>query len=101
MVNMANCFDLTNRVAVVMGATSGIGRSLAIGLAEHGATVVPTGRREDRLREICGEIEAAGSKTICKTADVCDRGTIDQFRDTVLAEFGRVDILLNAAAITF
>jgi NAD(P)-dependent dehydrogenase (short-subunit alcohol dehydrogenase family) len=98
---MANCFDLTNRVAVVMGATSGIGRTLALGLAEHGATVVPTGRRADRLREICSEIEAAGSKTICQTADVCDRGTIDALRDAVLAEFGHVDILLNAAGVTF
>jgi len=98
---MANLFELSNRVAVVMGATSGIGRTLAVGLAEHGATVVPTGRREDRLREICSEVEAWGGKTICKTADVCDRGTIDAFRDAVLAEFGRVDILLNAAGVTF
>jgi NAD(P)-dependent dehydrogenase (short-subunit alcohol dehydrogenase family) len=98
---MANCFDLTNRVAVVMGATSGIGRTLALGLAEHGATVIPTGRRADRLREICSEIESAGSKTICLTADVCDRGTIDALRDAVLAEFGHVDILLNAAGVTF
>src|SRR4030095_8222696 len=46
---MANCFDLTDRVVVAMGATSGIGRALAIGLAEHGATVIPAGRRADRI----------------------------------------------------
>ncbi len=100
-VNMANCFDLTDRVAVVMGATSGIGRSLAIGLAEHGATVIPTGRREDRIQEVCREIEAAGRSTMCHTADVGDRASIDAFRDAVLKQFGRVDILLNAAGVTF
>ena len=98
---MANCLDLTNRVAVVMGATSGIGRTLAIGLAEHGATVVPTGRRKDKLQEVCRDIEAFGRKTICKTADVGNRASIDAFRDAVLKEFGHVDILLNAAGITF
>lgn len=98
---MANCLDLTNRVAVVMGATSGIGRTLAVGLAEHGATVVPTGRREDKLQEVCREIEAKGRKTMCKTADVGDRASVDAFRDAVLKEFGHVDILLNAAGITF
>jgi len=98
---MTNCFDLTDRVAVVMGATSGIGRSLAIGLAEHGATVIPTGRREDRIQDVCREIEAAGRSTMCQTADVGNRASIDTFRDAVLKQFGRVDILLNAAGVTF
>ena len=98
---MPNLFDLKNRVAVVMGATSGIGRTLARGLAEHGATVVPTGRREDLLREICAEIQSTGSRTICHTADVGDRVSIDRFRDAVVSEFGHVDILLNAAGVTF
>jgi len=98
---MPNLFDLKDRVAVVMGATSGIGRTLALGLAEHGATVVPTGRREELLREICTEIQSAGSRTICRTADVGDRASTDRFRDAVLSEFGHVDILLNAAGVTF
>jgi NAD(P)-dependent dehydrogenase (short-subunit alcohol dehydrogenase family) len=97
---MPNLFDLRDRVAVVMGATSGIGRTLARGLAEHGATVVPTGRREELLREICAQIQTAGSRTICHTADVGDRTSIDRLRDAVLSEFGHVDILLNAAGVT-
>jgi len=98
---MPNLFDLKDRVAVVMGATSGIGRTLARGLAEHGATVVPTGRREEQLRETCAEVLAAGSQTICHTADVGDRASIDRFRDAVISKFGHVDILLNAAGVTF
>ena len=98
---MANLFDLTDRVAVVMGATSGIGRTLALGLAQHGATVVPTGRREDRIQEVCDEIKSAGRATLCHQADVGNRQSIDSFRDAVLKQFGRVDILLNAAGVTF
>jgi NAD(P)-dependent dehydrogenase (short-subunit alcohol dehydrogenase family) len=98
---MTNYFDLTNRVAVAIGATSGIGRSLAIGLAEHGATVIPSGRRADRLDEVCREIESKGRKTLRHTSDVSNRSSIDALRDAVLKEFGRVDILLNAAGVTF
>jgi NAD(P)-dependent dehydrogenase (short-subunit alcohol dehydrogenase family) len=98
---MKSVLDITNRVAVVMGATSGIGRTLALGLAEHGAIVVPTGRRPDRLEEVCREIEGAGSRTLRHAADVQNRASIDAFRDAVMAEFGRVDILVNAAGTTF
>ena len=79
-----NLLDLTGRVAVVIGATSGLGQTLAAGLAAHGATVVPTGRRAGQL-----------------ACDVGSRESIDAFRDAVLALHGRVDILLNAAGQTF
>jgi NAD(P)-dependent dehydrogenase (short-subunit alcohol dehydrogenase family) len=98
---MPNCFDLSNRVAVVIGATSGLGRTIAVGLAEHGADVVPTGRRRQHVETICSEIEAAGRRTIRQTADVTDRKSVDAFRDAVLETFGRVDILVNAAGYTF
>jgi NAD(P)-dependent dehydrogenase (short-subunit alcohol dehydrogenase family) len=98
---MKSCLDLTGRVAVVMGATSGIGRALAIGLAQHGADVVPTGRRAARLEQACLEIEAAGRRTLSHTVDVLDRSSIDALRDAVLAALGRVDILVNAAGQTF
>jgi NAD(P)-dependent dehydrogenase (short-subunit alcohol dehydrogenase family) len=80
---MANCFDLSNRVAVVMGGTSGIGQAIAAGLAEQGAHVVPAGRRA------------------AMPTDVRDRKSIDALRDWVLEKFGRVDILVNAAGFTF
>lgn len=92
--------DLDGRVAVVVGATSGLGRAMAIGLAEAGADVVPTGRRADRLDEACDAIEALGRKTFRQTTDVSERASIDTFRDAVLERFGRIDILLNAAGRT-
>ncbi len=94
---MASLFDLSGRVAVVLGATSGLGRAIAIGLAQHGADVVPSGRRKELVESACKEIEAAGRKTMIQTSDVQDRKSIDALRDAVLARFGRVDILVNAA----
>ncbi|MCH2372646.1 MAG: glucose 1-dehydrogenase [Planctomycetes bacterium] len=89
--------DLEGKVAVVVGATSGLGRSIAIGLAEAGADVVPTGRRADRLDEVSAAIESAGRKTLRKTTDVSDRASIDALRNEVVGAFGRVDILVNSA----
>ncbi|MBM3783223.1 MAG: glucose 1-dehydrogenase [Acidobacteria bacterium] len=96
-----NFFDLTGKVAVIMGGTSGIGAMLAQGLAEAGADVVPAGRRESELNAVCDKISALGRRTLRKTADVQNRESIDALRDAVLGELGRVDILLNAAGITF
>lgn len=94
-------FDLTGRVAVVVGGTSGIGRTLALGLAEAGADVVPTGRRDTHVADVCREVKALGRRSMEHTIDVHSRASIDAFRDAVLKEFGRVDILLNAAGQTF
>jgi NAD(P)-dependent dehydrogenase (short-subunit alcohol dehydrogenase family) len=98
---MRNLLDLTDRVAVVIGATSGIGRALALGLARHGAHVVPTGRRKAQLETVCREIEGTGALTLCHPADVTDRQSLDALRDAVLTRFGHVDILVNAAGYTF
>lgn len=96
-----NLMDLTGRVAVVIGGTSGIGRELAIGLAAAGADVVPTGRREAMVDEVCGQIERAGTRSLRHVCDIGSRESIDQFRDAVLAAFGQVDILVNAAGQIF
>src|SRR5205085_4708249 len=77
-------FDLTGRVAVVIGGTSGIGRMLALGLAEAGADVVATGRREQLVNEIADEIEKLGRKTLRLTSNVQSRESIDAFRDATL-----------------
>jgi NAD(P)-dependent dehydrogenase (short-subunit alcohol dehydrogenase family) len=98
---MRNCLDLSKRVAVVIGATSGIGRTIALGLARHGADVVPTGRREALLCDVCHEIETTGGQTLHQVSDVTDRASLEALRDAVLARFGRVDILVNAAGYTF
>jgi len=94
------CLNLSDRVAVVIGATSGLGRALAVGFAEYGADVVPTGRRRDQLEDACREIESCGGRSLCQTTDVRDRQSIDDLRDAVLAKFGRVDVLVNAAGYT-
>ncbi len=98
---MPNLFDLSDRVAVVIGATSGIGRAIAISLAEHGADVVPTGRRKELVEGACSEIEALGRRSLVVTTNVAHRGSIEALRDAVLAQFGRIDILVNAAGFTF
>ena len=97
---MRNSLSLENRVAVVIGASSGIGRALALGLAEHGADVVPAARRRPQLEEVCREIESAGRRSLCLAADVTCRESLEALRDRVLETFGRVDILVNAAGYT-
>ena len=94
-------FNLAGRVAVVMGGTSGIGRTLAVSMAEAGANVVATGRRENMVNEVAADIEKAGRKTLRKATDASSRESIDALRDAVMKEFGRVDILVNAAGQIF
>lgn len=96
-----NLMDLTGRVVVVVGGTSGLGRVLAGGLARAGASVVPTGRREQLVEEACAEVERAGCRTLRRVCDIASRESVDAFRDAVLAEFGQVDVLLNAAGQIF
>ena len=94
---MTNILDIKDRVVLVLGSTSGLGRALAIGLAQHGAIVVPSGRREAELSMLCGDL----NQTLCQTSDVRDRASVDALRDAVLKKFGRVDVLVNAAGVTF
>jgi NAD(P)-dependent dehydrogenase (short-subunit alcohol dehydrogenase family) len=93
-------FDLSGRTAIVIGATSGIGRAIALGLADAGADVVPTGRRERLAREAAREVEARGRRSLAITADVADTNSIQALADTVVEKFGKVDILVNAAGRT-
>jgi NAD(P)-dependent dehydrogenase (short-subunit alcohol dehydrogenase family) len=88
---------LTGRVAVVIGGTSGIGRAIARGLAEAGADVVPTGRRQVLVDAACAEVQSFGRRTVAMTADVLERCAIERLRDRVLNDLGQVDVLVNAA----
>lgn len=94
-------FNLKGRVAVVMGGTSGIGRTIAVSLAEAGADVIATGRRENLILEVASDIQKIGRKSLVHTTDAASRESIDSLRDAVVKEFGRVDILLNAAGQIF
>jgi NAD(P)-dependent dehydrogenase (short-subunit alcohol dehydrogenase family) len=95
-----NFFDLTGRVAVVVGGTSGLGRTIAMGLAEAGASVVATGRRPEVTEEVSAAIRGLGRQTLSHPVDVTKRDAIDALRDAVLRQFGQVDILVNAAGRT-
>ena len=92
--------DLTGRTAVVIGATSGLGKAIALGLADAGADVVPTGRRANLASEVAREIEARGRRSLVIAADVSDTSSIQELADTVVERFGKVDILVNAAGRT-
>src|SRR5688500_10153179 len=93
-------FDLSGRTAVVAGGTSGIGRELALGLADAGADVVSIGRRTALIEEVAAEIEGRGRRTLRIPADVTDPAALEQVRESVLRTFGRLDILVCAAGVT-
>lgn len=92
--------DLTSKIAVVIGGTSGIGRILALGLAQAGADVVATGRRDDLVRSVAHEIRGMGRRSASVATDVTKRASIEALHSAVLGEFGHVDILVNCAGIT-
>lgn len=92
--------ELNGRTAVVIGGTSGIGRSIAHGLAEAGADVVCSSRREDQVNAAADEIVAKGRRTIRCVSDVADRDSLQGLLDACVAEFGKVDILVNSAGRT-
>jgi NAD(P)-dependent dehydrogenase (short-subunit alcohol dehydrogenase family) len=92
--------DLTGRVAVVLGGTSGIGLALARGLAEAGADVVPSSRRREQVEAAAAEIEGLGRRTLRVTTDVTDRASLEAAREGILAGLGKVDILVNSAGRT-
>lgn len=93
-------FDLSGKTAVVIGGTSGIGRTLALGLAEGGANVVATGRREDRVRAVTAEIQQLGRKSLARTTDVTSRDSLERLQSEITDELGSVDVLLNCAGKT-
>lgn len=95
----ADLFSLARKIAVVTGGTSGIGRALSLGLAQAGADVIATARRQQQVDETAAAIEAAGRKTLRLTSDVCERATLEQLAAAVLDRFGKVDILVNCAGI--
>jgi NAD(P)-dependent dehydrogenase (short-subunit alcohol dehydrogenase family) len=97
---MTSPFDLSGRVAVVVGGTTGIGRALALGLAEAGADVVATGRRTNAVDEAAAAIEARGRRTLRHASDVGSLDSLHHLRDACITAFGHVDIVIAAAGIT-
>jgi NAD(P)-dependent dehydrogenase (short-subunit alcohol dehydrogenase family) len=92
--------DLSGRVAVVIGGTSGIGLALTQGLAKAGADVVPISRRAEMVDQAAASVEAFGRKSLRLTADALNRSSLQQTLTATLKAFPAVDILVNCAGIT-
>jgi len=93
-------FDLSGKCAVVIGGTSGLGKAIALGIAEAGADVVAASRRQEETDLVAAEIEGLGRRSLRATVDVRDRSSIELLQRKVLDSFRKVDILVNAAGIT-
>jgi len=92
-------FDITGKVAIVTGAASGIGRAIALDLAESGAKVVIADKALDGAEEVAREIESAGGKAIAVETDVTDSKEVEQMVQQTIEGFGKIDILVNNAGI--
>ena len=92
--------DLNGKVAVVVGGSSGIGKTIAVGLAQAGADVVPSARRIELVKVLADEIESLGRRSLRVTCDVADRESLDKLLKASVGAFGKVDIMVNAAGIT-
>jgi 3-oxoacyl-[acyl-carrier protein] reductase len=91
---------VSGRVALVTGASQGIGRAVAVKLATSGATVVVAARNQEKLMELVEQIEAAGGKASAFPVDVADEEQIKAAFKAALGQFGKIDILVNNAGIT-
>jgi len=85
------------RVALVSGVGPGLGRSVAVQLAEHGADLVLAARREKRLAKVAAEVEALGRRVLCVPTDITDPASCAALADATVEAFGRLDILVNNA----
>ena len=93
-------FDLSGRIALVSGASSGIGRHMSLTLAAAGAEVIVTARRIDLLLALVAEVEAAGGKARAITLDVTRRQSVQACLDAVVEACGRLDIVVNNAGVS-
>jgi 3-oxoacyl-[acyl-carrier protein] reductase len=92
--------ELSGRVAIVTGAGRNIGRAIALALADGGAAVVVNARSNvQEAKAVAGEIERAGGKALAVTADVADAEAVASMVDSAVSRFGRIDILVNNAAV--
>jgi NAD(P)-dependent dehydrogenase (short-subunit alcohol dehydrogenase family) len=91
---------LQGKIAIVTGSTKGIGRAVAIGYAEEGATVIVCGRSEDLAKNLAEELTQKGKKAVALRLDVTSVDSVSQVVDQVAKQFGRIDILVNNAGIS-
>ncbi len=96
---MSDMFDLTGKVAIVTGGNGGIGRAIAVGLAQHGADIVVAARNEQKTAVVVKEIEALGRRCIGVRCDVLEQDDILNTVDRAVRELGGLNILVNNAGI--
>ena len=90
-------FDLTGRVAVVTGGNGGIGRGIALGMAQAGASVAILGRNEEKNQKVFSELKAIGVHSLSVKVDLTDRAALEPAMNKVVSELGGIDILVNNA----
>ena len=95
----AHIFSLEGKTAVVIGGTSGIGRTLSLGLADAGADVIASSRRREQVDETAAEIQRRGRQTLHLCSDVCNRASLEELLAASLLRFTKVDILINCAGL--
>jgi len=100
-MNTRKLFDLTGRVAIVTGGSVGLGRQMAEGLAEMGASVVLCARKKERCEQAAKELQSLGVQTLALGCDVKDPASIRLVVDAVVAKFGRIDVLINNAGTSW
>jgi len=100
-VNVKQLFDLTGRVAIVTGGSIGLGRQMAEGLAEMGADVVLCARQQERCQQAAEELRQLGVKAIALGCDVKNPDSIQEMVEATLSQFGRIDVLINNAGISW
>lgn len=95
----ASLFDLSGKSAIVTGAGRGLGRAMALGLAENGADIMLVSRSENEIREVADEVKALGRRAIFCTADVAVKADVERMVAAAEVEFGQIDILINNAGV--
>jgi gluconate 5-dehydrogenase len=98
-MNMINIFDLTGKVALVVGGHGGLGKAIALSLADAGADVAVASRNLDSLKAVAREIETKGRKSLAVKVDVVDAKQVNAMVETIMKTFPRIDILVNAAGL--
>lgn len=95
----ANLFDLSSKVAIVTGSSRGIGRAIAIRMAQHGAKVVISSRKAEACEKVAAEIKQAGGDAIVVPCNVSDKAQLQALVDATVKQWGRVDVLVCNAAV--
>jgi gluconate 5-dehydrogenase len=100
-VHVKQLFDLSGRVAFITGGSIGLGRQMAEALAEMGANIALCARKKERCQQAAEELKQLGVQTLALSCDVKDPASVQQAVDATVAQFGRIDVLINNAGISW